>query len=252
MDYVEFGRGNKPLVVLPGLSNGLKSVKGQALNLAFYFRDFLKEFKIYVFSRKEGLHDSYTTQDMAVDLKSALDQLGLKKVFLMGVSQGGMIAQWFAINYPNMVEKLVLTVSASRSNETIRPALSTWIECAKNDDYKALMIDTLEKTYSPNKLKNYRFFYPLLTRIGKPKSFERFLIQANAVLMHDAYHELENIICPTLIVGGDKDEVVGNTAAEELAEKIPDNRLIIYEGLGHGAYEEALDYNQQVISFLLN
>lgn len=251
MDYVEFGQGEKILIVLPGLADGLKTVKGQALNLAFYFRRFLKEFKVYVFSRAESLTDGCTTEDMALELNSALEKLGLTNVFLMGVSQGGMIAQWFAIHYPDKVEKLILTVSAARANETIRQALSTWIEYANNDDYKSLMVDTLEKTYSPKKLKGYRLLFPLLTRIGKPKSYERFFVQVNAILAHNAFDRLDSILCPTLIVGGDSDQVVGSEAAKELAAKIPNNHLILYQGLGHGTYEEAKDYNEQVIYFLL-
>ncbi len=111
MDYVEFGQGKYPLIILPGLSDGLKTVKGQAINLAYYFRAFLKDFKVYVFSRRENIDSEYTTQEMAKDLKEALDQLGIKRAFLMGVSQGGMIAQHFAIDYPAMVEKLVLAVT---------------------------------------------------------------------------------------------------------------------------------------------
>lgn len=251
MHYVEFGRGQTPLIILPGLSDGLKTVKGQAMNLAFYFRAFLKDFKVYVFSRKEKMQDAYTTRDMANDLKTALDQLRIEKIFLMGVSQGGMIAQWFAIDYPRMVEKLVIAVSAPRANDILRNAVNTWAEYAKCGDYQSLMIDTLENTYSQQKLKIYRLAYPLVCRIGKPSHFDRFLIQAKAVLTHDAYNELENITCPALIVGGDSDKVVGCEAAKEMAEKIPHKRIVIYHGLGHAAYEEARDFNRLVKDFLL-
>ena len=55
MDYVEFGLGKSPLIILPGLSDGLKTVEGQAIKLAYYFRAFLNDFKVYVFSRKQIL-----------------------------------------------------------------------------------------------------------------------------------------------------------------------------------------------------
>lgn len=110
----------------------------------------------------------------------------------------------------------------------------------------------LEKMYSPKKLKRYRLVYPLVSRIGKPENFDRFLIQANAVLTHDACRKVENIACPTLILGGGSDKVVGTEASPKMAEMIPDNRLIIYEGLGHAAYEESKNFNKQVKAFLLN
>lgn len=250
MSYVEFGYGQKPLVMVPGLGDGLTTVKGKALNLAYFYRRFAKDFKVYVFSRKDILETGYTTGDMAKDLKAALDTLGIGTIFLMGVSQGGMIAQRFAIEYPSMVEKLVLVVSASRPNDTIRGAVGQWIDWVRQGDFKAVMIDTLEKSYSPKKLKTYRPLYPLLVRISKPKDPGRFIIQANACLTHDAYDELDKISCPTLIIGGDNDKIVGTEASPEMAGKIKNSVLHIYEGLGHAAYEEAKDFNDRVIQFL--
>lgn len=252
LNYVEFGHGQKPFVILPGLSDGLKTVHGQAITLALCYREYAQKFKVYIFSRKNVIDKGYTTKDMAKDQKLALEQLGIESAYMMGVSQGGMIAQHLAIDYPNVVEKLVIGVSASRQNEVIHNIVRKWISLAESNDYKALMIDTCENIYSPKALKKYRLTYPLISRIGKPKDFSRFLIQANACLTHNTYSELEKIKCPTLIIGGDSDKVVGKDASEEMAEKVSGSRLIIYKGLGHGAYEEGKDFNRQVIDFLLN
>lgn len=252
MNYVEFGHGQKPFIILPGLGDGLKTVRGQAITLALYYRLFAQHFKVYIFSRKNVLEKGYTTKDMSKDLNIALEQLGIKNSYVMGVSQGGMIAQHLAINYPKIVEKLIIGVSTSRENEVIYNTVSRWIELAKSNDYKTLIMDTFKKTYTPKTLKKYRILYPLISRMGKPKDFSRFLIQANACLTHNTYNELYKIKCSTLIIGGDSDKVVGNDASKEMAEKITESRLIIYNGLGHGAYEEAKDFNQQVLDFLLN
>lgn len=252
MPYIEFGAGVKPLIILPGLADGLKSVRGQAMALAFLYRQFAKKYKVYFFSRKDDIEEGYSLKDMAVDQKIALEQLGITKCCMMGVSQGGMIAQHFAIDYPDMVEKLILAVSASRVNDTMRRGLNTWMEYAKNNDYASLMIDTLNKSYSPKKSRTYRLLYPLISRVGKPQSFARFLTQADACLKHNTYHELHRIACPTLIVGGDSDQVVGPGASPEMAQIIAGSRLLIYPGLGHAAYEEGKDFNQQVLDFLLN
>ena len=40
MDYVTFGKGKKPLVIIPGLGDGLATVKGMAQMLALAYRDF--------------------------------------------------------------------------------------------------------------------------------------------------------------------------------------------------------------------
>jgi pimeloyl-ACP methyl ester carboxylesterase len=121
---------------------------------------------------------------------------------------------------------------------------------AKLGDYKHLMIDTFEKMFTENYLKKYRWLYPILGRVGKPKSFDRFIVMANACTMHNSYDELYKIQSPTLVIGGDSDRVVGKDTSQEIAKQIHGSKLLIYEGLGHGVYEEAKDFNQQVISFL--
>ena len=47
MYYVAFGRGPKKLVALPGLSDGLATVKGKALVLFAPFKKFLKDYCCY-------------------------------------------------------------------------------------------------------------------------------------------------------------------------------------------------------------
>ena len=110
----------------------------------------------------------------------------------------------------------------------------------------------MEKTFTEDKLKKYRVLYPILTRVGKPKNFNRLIVQANACLHHNTYDELDKIKCPTLVIGGDSDKVVGKNASKEMAIRINKSKLILYKGLGHGAYEEAKDFNQQVLSFLIS
>lgn len=251
MDYVVFGRGQKPLIILPGLSDGLKTVKGKAITLALYYKQFAQEFKVYIFSRKNELERGYTIRDMAKDQKVAMQKLGIVSAYVMGLSQGGMISQYLAIDYPEVVEKLIIGVSVSRQNDIVHNTVCGWIKMAETNDYKTLVIDTMENTFTLKLLKKYRPIYPIISRIGKPKDFDRFIIQANACINHNAYNELEKIKCPTLILGGDSDKVVGKNTSEEMSEKISGSKLIVYEGLGHGAYEETKDFNRQVMDFLL-
>ncbi|MDW7685055.1 MAG: alpha/beta hydrolase [Bacillota bacterium] len=250
MDYVSFGRGQKPFIIIPGLGDGLRTVKGTAMVLARMYKLFAKDYRVYVFSRKNQIEEGYSTRDMARDQKIAMEKLGIENAHVMGISQGGMISQYLAIDSPEAVDKLVIAVSVSKQNDTIQKVVRDWIAMAKSNDYKSLIIDTMEKTFTESKLKKYKPFYPILTKLGKPKSFNRFLVQAKACLNHNAYNELDKIKSYTLIIGGDHDCVVGKNSSEEMAERIHKNKLIIYKGLGHGAYEEAKDFNQQVLNFL--
>ena len=250
MDYISFGNGQKNLIMIPGLGDGVKTVKGKATTFAVMYREFAKDYKVYVFSRKNQLEKVYSTKDMAKDQVEVMKKLGISKASIMGVSQGGMIAQYIAIDYPELIDKLVLAVTVSRQNETIQSVIGSWIAMAEANDYKGIIIDTTEKSYSDKNIKKYRLLYPILSRIGKPKDFSRFINQANACIQHNAYSELDKIKCKTLVIGGDSDKVVGKNSSEEIAERIPTSKLVIFKGLGHMAYEEAKDFNHQVLSFL--
>jgi len=69
-------------------------------------------------------------------------------------------------------------------------------------------------------------------------------------LNHSAYEEIGKIQCPTLVIGGDTDNVVGINTSEEMGERIPGSRLVIYPSLGHGAYAESKEFDREVLKFL--
>lgn len=249
MDYISFGKGSKHLIMILGLGDGLSTIKGKALAFAIAYRAYAKNYKVYVFSRKNRLEEGYSTKDMAKDQAEAMKILGISNANIFGISQGGMIAQYMAINYSDLVNKLVLAVTLSKQNETTQKIISKWIEMAKSNNYKDLIIDTVENSYSKKYLKRYRIMYPFLSRVGKPKDFSRFIVQAYSCLHHNSHDELEKIQCPTLIIGGDCDKIVGSNSSWEISQKIKGSKLFIYKGLGHATYEEAKDFNAKVLNF---
>ncbi|MBR0207877.1 MAG: alpha/beta hydrolase [Oscillospiraceae bacterium] len=250
MDYARFGRGEKHLVILPGLSDALASVKGKALLLAPPYKLFFDQYTVWMFSRRDPLRRGVTIRDMAEDQAAALHALGIEKAAVMGVSQGGMVVQYLAAEHPELVDRLILAVTAPCVNEMIRGSVERWIGFAGQGDHKSLMIDTAEKSYSEEHLKKYRKIYPLLGGVGRPKSYERFLANAEAILAFDARGELSKIACPTLVLGGEEDRIVGAAASRELHEAITGSELHLFPGLGHAAYEEAKDFNERIYRFL--
>lgn len=250
IDYVCYGTGDKIMIMLPGLGDALRSIKGTALPFALAYHKHSADYKVYMFSRKTPLEEGYSTRDMARDQANAMKTLGITHADIMGVSQGGMISQYLAIDYPELVRKLVLVVTTSRLGETERPNIAHWITLAKEENYAEIMLDTTYKSYSDAYLKKHRHLIPLLGKIGKPKDFNRFLIQAQACLNHDSTGELHKITCPTFVVGGNRDQIVGPNSSPELAAQIPGSKLQIYEGLGHATYEEATDFFSRVLDFL--
>lgn len=249
MYYASFGTGKKKVVVLPGLSDGLATVKGKAMLLSSPYKKFFRDFTVYMFSRKNDMPEGYSIEDMADDQVRVMKDLGIDRAYVLGVSQGGMIAQCIAIRHPEVVEKLVLVVTAPNANAVATDAVSTWIDMAKRGDHTTLMVDTAERMYSDRYLQKNRKLFPLLARFTKPSTYDRFLKNADAILRFDVRNELSKISCPTLIIAGSDDKTVGNDAPGELKNGIAGSELFVYEGLGHGAFEEAKDFYDRVFAF---
>ena len=251
-DYIRFGTGSRNLIILPGLGDGLQTVKGTALPMAWMYRIFAKDFTVYMFSRKSDLPQGHTTRNMAQDLKDAMEALGIQKADILGVSMGGMIAQWLAIDHPQKVDHLILAVTAAQPNPILTESIGEWIAQARQHDHRALMASNLYKIYSEDYCRKNSWMIPILGTVTKPKSYDRFLIQADACLSHNAYSCLSCIHSPTLVIGGQQDQALGPDASREIAAQIPDAQLKIYPQWGHGLYEEAKDFNQVVLDFLCN
>ncbi len=249
MYYAVFGQGAKKMVVLPGLSDGFMTVNGKGFLLMNPYKKFLKDYTIYMFSRKNKMPKGYSIRDMASDQAYAMKELGIERAMVMGVSQGGMVSQYLAIDHPEMVEKLILAVTAPYANEVARESIGFWIEMAEKEDQVTLMVDTAKRMYSQAYLDKNLHLFPLVARVTKPKSYERFLRNAYAIMDFDARDELSKITCPTLILAGEDDKTVGNEAPGELCSMIPGSRIHIFKGLGHGAYEEAPDFYDRVFAF---
>ena len=249
MYYASFGHGSKNLVVLPGLSDGLATVKGKALFLQAPYKKFMNEYTVYMFSRNNDMPEGYTLRQMAEDQALAMEKLGISRAAVLGVSQGGMVAQYLAIDFPGMVEKLILAVTAPYANHVVKDAVGSWIGMAEQGDHVRLMVDTAEKMYSKPYLEKHRRLFPLMAKFTKPGSYERFFRNAYAIMEFDAREELSKICCPTLIIAGDDDNTVGNEAPQELSRGIPGSEVYIYHGLGHGAFEEAKDFYDRVYGF---
>ena len=246
IDYIAFGKGERPLIMIQGLNTN--SIKGAGLGLALMYRIFAKSHRVYLFDRRPDLSGGVTVREMAHDVAEAMDVLGLRDADILGVSEGGMIAQYLAIERPDLVHRMVLALTVCRNNDTVEKAIDKWVQLTEKEDYRALVCDMAERMYSEKYLKAYRPLLPLLTMAQKPKDKERFIALAKSCLSCDTYGSLNKIKCPTLVIGAREDKVVGIEGSIELAEKIG-CELYIYEHLGHAAYEEAGDFNKRVLDF---
>ena len=249
IDYVVFGKGSRDLVIIPGLS--FRDVKGAGLGLAYTFRMFAKDFRVYVLDKNSVIEEGCTVSDIAEHTAEAMKAIGITQADIYGVSLGGMVAQYLALNYPEKVRSLVLGVTLSRQNETVKSVVGNWISLAENGDYGGIVRNMLTVMYSESYVKKYGWMFPVLTRFCIPKNRERFVRLAKACLTCDTFDRLDEIKCPALVLGGAKDLIVTGEASVEIADRLGCERYM-YDSLGHSAYDEAKDFNKRIFDFLID
>ena len=254
--YHRVGDGDRRLVVFPGLSDALGSggpSRATAELLArYYHADLTDVFDVWVVSRPRGLPEGYTTRDMAGEYASFLDRTGPASV--LGLSMGGLIAQYLAVDYPDLVEKLVLGVSGRHLGGEGRRALRRWRDWAEAGEWLELTLDATALTYEGSR----RLVYPPLLRAAdglgslEPETPGDAVTSCRACLAHDAEGELDGVDAPTLVLGGAADRLFPEGVLRDTAREIPDARLALLGGVGHGAFEERRRaFNRAVRSFLL-
>ena len=169
-DFISLGKSKKNLVIIPGVGDGLKTAKGLAIPFAFMYRLFAKDFTVYVMSRKNNVLENYNTRQMAFDMHKVLRSVGVEKTSVVGVSMGGMIAQYLAIDFPEFVERLVLTVTLSRPNDVVKERCHAWIKSAEKKDYAAIMKDSALYSYSDQYLRKNKLMLNIISKIGSEKT----------------------------------------------------------------------------------
>ncbi len=245
--YLRFGNGQKRLLIFSGgPGNYLSSF------MAKQFSFLAKHYTIYMMSRKSGLPKGYSTMDMAEDFAAVIkDEFNGDAIDVIGESYGGLIAQCLAANYPELVRRLVIAMSAYRFS----------IEGAKLDMRFAELI------YQGKKRAAFRSLAPMMNggklgrsltaffmsliapnMIGKPENPFDLLVEGRAELAHNSKDQLSKISAPTLVIAGDRDYFCPQELLHETAAGIPNAKLVIYEGKGHMVSGKR--FNEDVLAFL--
>ena len=249
MNAVSFGKGPRPMLLISGLN--LRDVRGPdaAFGLWALYRGFGRDHTVWCFDRREDLPVHYSLSQIAEDTAAGMEALGLRDADVLGVSQGGMIAQYLAIEHSSLVRRLVLGVTLSRPNSTLTARISDWCASARRGELAKIAEDYMRSNYSPGYLRRVGPFLPLLIRAMKTMSPERFLTLAESCLTCDTYGRLGEIRCPVLVLGGGRDRIVTADGSREIAERLG-CEIHIYENGGHSVYEEqAKDFNRRVSEF---
>lgn len=247
MDYITFGNGDKKFVIIPGLS--VHSVMGLADSIAEAYEAFTEDYTVYLFDRPEELKEDTTIRDLASETAEAMKALDIEDAYLFGASQGGMIAQYLAIDHPELVNRMVLGSTLSRPNATFEKVAGEWIQMAEKKDEEGLIGGFVDDVYSEATLETYRDTL-ISSNLGIiDEEYQRFIILAKACLSFDCYEELGLITCPVLVLGSEGDQVVTAEGSEELADALGCELYLYDDSYGHGVYDEASDYKQRCLDF---
>lgn len=199
-----------------------------------------------------------TIDEMARDAIALIHGLGLEKVDLIGFSLGGFVAQDIVLKAPDLVRKLILAGTGPAGGKDIDKVGSvSW----------PLMIKGLLTLRDP---KFYLFFTAsangrqaakaFLKRLKErktdrdkgptPSAFSRQLKAINA-WGRQAPQDLGSIQIPVLIANGDNDIMVPTVNSTDMARRIPNSQLIIYEDAGHGAiFQNHANFVAKALAFL--
>lgn len=187
--------------------------------------------------------DTYDLGDMAADTVGLLDHLGLKRVQLVGMSMGGMIAQTVAARHPDRVGSLTSIFSTTGARKVGRPARSTLARMAKGPAHT--VEESVERhlwmlrhigsaSFPPDDDLERAWAAGLWERGGGARAKEGRPRQIGAIQASgDRTAELRRITAPTLVIHGDTDRMVHVTGGRATAAAIPGARYVEIDGMGH-------------------
>ena len=252
MEYLKFGHGSNILVIIPGIS--VQSAILYPLFIAKQYKLFWDDFTVYIFDRRTEVPPVYSVSDMAYDTARAIKYLGLENISIFGASQGGMIAMETALQYPELVKKLVLCSTAMRIDEERFSVIDEWIKYARNNDKKSLFLSFGEKIYPKDTFEKFREALCGIAETVSEEELERFIIIADGAKNFDITEKVSSIKCPVMLVSDNDDKVFGTEPTLEMAEIFKSNNgfeMEIYSGFGHAVYDMSNDFKEKMYRFLM-
>lgn len=197
----------------------------------------------------------YTIRDMADDLAALLDFLGIERTHVLGVSMGGFIAQEFALDYPERLDRLVLACTGFGGPEMVPIPAET--QMLMVPDLSLPPDQRIRRSMAPAFAPGYPEANPevvdaiVAMRLAAPTPIDCWTRQAQAAAGFDISAGLGSIAAPTLILHGDQDRVVPFENSYLLAERMPNAELRLLHGGGHLVFIEQADrFNKAVLDFL--
>ena len=183
--------------------------------------------------------DGYLLRDMASDVISILDSLHVKKAHVFGVSLGGMIAQTFAIYFPDRCASLISVMSTTGDPDVGRPtdeARELLLTPGSTQRDQAIELHLAGKKVwgSPGHVDDAferEFAGEVFDRACRPAGVGR---QFKASRVDRSRTErLRSLQVPTLVIHGDRDTLIDISGGRRTSEVVPHARFHEIKGMGH-------------------
>lgn len=246
------------VVMVHGLGlSSMKTWRDQVPALSRHYR--IHRYDVRGFGQSNNPSGRFCVSQHAYDLHALLQQLGLKRVILVGFSMGGWIAQQFVLRYPDMVRGLVLACTTSGLSAHSAARFVARAERTRREGTSAAVDEQIRNTFTeqtfasnPSLIQFYRNAY-----LDEQENNSRAYAAMFRALTETNYTpQLGFIECPTLVVCGDQDRALtsGSTptqASEILHRGIKGSELLTLRGGGHYAHMESPEpWNEQVAAFM--
>ncbi len=248
MKYFSFGNGNKTMIMLPGVS--LNSVMLSKDIIAKAYEMFTNEFTVYVFDRKLYMEEGYSTYDMAKDTIKVIDNLGLKELYVLGASQGGMMALYMGIIRPDLFKKINICASTPKFSNNSFKLMNEMVELAKKNMKYELVDSFCKLIYTKEFYESIKGALNEFSDTLTSNDIDRLIISINSLKGFDVCDDLNKIQCPILAIGAKLDPIMDNNDLKLIKDNC-DSEIYIYDNYSHAVYDEAKDIKERIYEFFL-
>ncbi|MBW4616251.1 MAG: alpha/beta hydrolase [Desmonostoc vinosum HA7617-LM4] len=202
--------------------------------------------------RSSAPNGPYSLKQMASDVATLLEYIGIDKVHLAGHSMGSQIAQELVLSHPEKVKSLMLLSSWAKGDVRFHSIIETWGNLPSSIDlrlYEKVILPWIftDEFYAIpqmiEQLIEFAINYPFLP------TNSTLYHHSQAIISADTSDRLKDIHCPTLVLVGQQDILTPIKFAQQLVQDIPNAELVIIEKGGHGFLVESPD---AVVSVMLN
>ena len=238
MEYARWGDGPRTALWIPGgPGSGVPAGTSGAM-MGMQFKALIEAgFTVWQVTRRRNMAAGHTVADMADDYAQLIkDQFGGRVEVVVGISYGGMIAQYLAANHPRRMARFVLALAAARVSDWGNDVDERWAMAraeGRMDDAGRVMAEYIFPEPSQQRVR--ALVGPVMQKAfaGDRIPPGDLMVEAHAEVAFDAREILPRIAVPVLIVAAEEDMFFPPALIDETAALIPDCTVLRYEGLGH-------------------